>query len=245
VTITGLGQAFDNVSGDKTATATPAAGDLIVVVEATTGIGTTPATTSVSDNNPDGHGTYTQAVGPGVGFSTAGQINIWIRNALVNTSASTDFLLSVGSSSGGGLFLFSVTGMSRTGGTAIYSSGISNNGAPHGTPSVAMSVTPAYEFPVIAVAANVNVPCDLDPRTSPVAYTLWVNDGYYDINTNAALLGVEVMFADAGETTTPIAWESVSVSGWGAVAVQLDASPGGDGTVQLPLVGHARRTPGG
>jgi hypothetical protein len=238
--LTKLWDAYDGDSGDKIATATPAVSDLIVVVESTTGVGTTPASTLVSDNNPDGLGDYTRAAGPSITFSTAGRINIWIRNALIGAAVSTDFLLSVASSSGGGLVVFKIVGMTRSGGTAIYSSGIPSNGPAGVTPSVAMSVTPDPTFPVLAAVANGDNPTNIAWQTSPVVYANRMDAGYGPPGTVA---GLQIMTVSSGETNTPIVWGSNSASEWAAVVVQLDVSPGGDNAVQL--VGHAHRNVGG
>lgn len=240
-TVTSLGSLLNTTAGNKTVTATPAAGDLIVVVEASSGLVPPGATTGISDDNPDGLGTYTQAVGPAVGFSTNGNVSIWIRNALIGTATSTIFTQTETGSSGGGLNVFAVAGMSLTGLAAVYSSGVTNSGGQNSLPTVAMSLTPDTTFPVIAAVANVSTPAGVAPQSSPIVYTEDVDTFYV-----SPTLGLETMFINSGETDNVIRWGSNSVSQFGAVAVQLDAT-GSDvvGGLHLTLVGHARRVRGG
>ena len=77
--VTALGVTFDTTTGSHTVTATPAINDLIVIVCANTGITAAP---TVSDNNADGLGAYTNIVGALKNTSTD-KAFIFIRNALV------------------------------------------------------------------------------------------------------------------------------------------------------------------
>src|SRR5215472_6834494 len=110
-TVTHAGSVWTTTAGNKTVTATPALGDLIVVIAPATGV----ATTGVTDNNTDGLGTYTKIGSSFTGFSTAGDLSVWVRNALVGSASSTIFTAAQGSSTGGGLDVLRVSGMSRTG----------------------------------------------------------------------------------------------------------------------------------
>jgi len=70
---------WNTTAGNKTITATPTAGDLIVIVAPATGV----ATSSVTDDKAGG--TYAKISSSFTGFSTAGDLSIWIRNALITT----------------------------------------------------------------------------------------------------------------------------------------------------------------
>jgi hypothetical protein len=227
-TVTSLGSQYNTTAGNKTVTATPAVGDLTVVVDATTGI-PPEAVTTISDNNPDGLGVYTQAVGPAVGYGTSGSVSIWVRNDLVGSASSTVFTQTETGSSGGGLLVFTVTGMAWAGMAAVYSSGYVNFGGPGLTPAVIMSLACNAAYPVIAAVANANNPITVAPQTSP-AYTEAAKLVY-----SSPTSGLEIMFIESGETGAFVAWGSTSTSGYGAVAVQLDHSPASSDVQALVL----------
>jgi hypothetical protein len=186
------------------------------------------------------NGSHTlQVVGPATGAGATGCVSIWIRNALIGTATSTVFTEAENGSSGGGLNVFSVAGMTFAGLAAVYSSGITNSGLAVTTPSVAMSPAPDTTLPVIAAVSNSSL-TNAGAPTSP-AYTEAL-DGSYITPT----LGLETMFINSGETRNPITWRNSSPSGYGAVVVQLDTSTtDAVGGVRLTLVGHARRVRGG
>ena len=85
--VTLLGTAtWNTTSGTKTVTATPAVGDLIVIVTAnsgSTGTGFAP-----TDNNSSG--TYT-LVNTSVKATSADTMQMWVRNALITSATSTVF----------------------------------------------------------------------------------------------------------------------------------------------------------
>src|SRR5262245_7809752 len=122
VTLLGT-QTFDTNSGTKTVTATPAVGDLIVLVTAHTGNTSSNAPT---DNNSDGLGTY-PLVETAVKASSADTMRFWIRDALIGSASSTVFTHAPGTSTGGGLGVLKVTGMTRAGAAAELKSGILSN----------------------------------------------------------------------------------------------------------------------
>ena len=237
-----LGAFFDTTAGtatNKFVTATPTEGDLIVVVVLTTLL--SGGSFGVTDDHPDGRGTYTLAVGPAGGFgSDTGRIAIWIRNALIGATVSTVFTEDETGSSGGGLNVFSVTGMTLSGASAVYSWGVRNNSPAGQVPTMNMSLVPLDPaMPVIAGAANLSNPSNVPAQTSP-EYTEAVNTGF-----TVPTLGVETMFVNTGEAREDgITWGGNSATAGGAVAVQLNTT-GVDDVVQLTLVGHARRIRGG
>src|SRR5437868_6574824 len=112
--VTKLGATFNTTTGTHTVVATPALNDLVVILIVNTGIATDP---TVTDDNADGLGTYTQisAVNWTDTTSTASKIFLYVRTALVGSATSTTFSATGASSTGGGLVVLKVTSMTRTG----------------------------------------------------------------------------------------------------------------------------------
>src|SRR5690349_16960389 len=103
--VTLLGSAtFNTSSGTKTVTATPAVGDLIVIITAHSG--NTSASAPTDDNSS---GTYTQIGSGAVKATSADQLRMWVRTAPIAAASSTVFTHAPGASSGGGLVVLKVT----------------------------------------------------------------------------------------------------------------------------------------
>lgn len=210
-TVTLLGTAtFNTSSGTKTVTATPAVGDLIVIVTANTGSTTTTA--APTDNNSSG--TYT-IINTAVKATSADTMQIWVRNALIASATSTIFTQAPGTTSGGGLVVLKITGMSRTGASAFVRSAIQSNRAAGGTPAPVLAATPSTLNPIITAVFNASNPGNVTARAN---YTRVANLGY---NTPAS--GLCVADRDSGETSATITWGSTSASAFCSIAVEIDS----------------------
>lgn len=222
-TVAHLGTAtWDTNAGAKTVTATPAVGDLIVVVSSFTGVDTL----SVTDNNPDGKGAYTKIGPTRTGFSTAGNLSVWIRNAFVGSASSTIITTTPnGTSTGGGLDCFNVSGMLRAGGSAARQVAGQSTGTSGTTPAPALGKAVLTGNPVIGAVCNGTSPATMTPRSAP-AYTEATDLGYATPTT-----GLETMFINSGETASTITWGSTSGSAFASVAVELDTGRAGRGKV--------------
>lgn len=212
-TVSLLGTAtFNTTSGTKTVTATPAVGDLIVIVTAHSGNTSAAAPT---DNNSSG--TYTLAE-TSVKATSADTMRIFIRDSLIASATSTIFTHAPGASSGGGLVVLKVTGMSRTGASADKQSAKQDNQAAGGTPAPVLGTAVLTGNPVIGAVFNASNPAALTPRSSP-AYTEAFDNGY-----NTPTTGLEVMYISSGETGTTITWGGTSATAFGSLVLELDAS---------------------
>lgn len=205
---------YNTTSGTKTVTATPAVGDLIVIITAHSG-NTSVATPT--DNNSDGLGTYTRINGA-LGASSADLLSVHIRNALIGSATSTIFTHAPGASSGGGLAVFKVTGMSRVGAVASRQTAKQENQAAGGTPTPVFGSAVLTTNPVIGAVGNGTNPATMTPRSSPT-YTERNDSGY-----NTPARGLETMSIDSGETATSIAWGGTSASAFADLVIELDAS---------------------
>lgn len=211
--ITLLGTAtWTATSGTKTVTATPAVGDLIVIVTAHTG--NTSSSTPTDDNSS---GTYTR-ITSAVKASSADTLGIHIRTALIGAASSTVFTHAPGTSSGGGLAVFKVTGMTRTGAAAARQSAVQSNQGAGGTPTPVLGSAALTANALIAALFNATNPAGMTPRASP-AWTERNDSGY---NTPAS--GLETMTIDSGETGTSIAWGGTSASAFCDLVLELDTS---------------------
>lgn len=212
---TTVGTTFNTTAGSKTFTGTPAANDLIVVVAVTSGLA--GGTISVTDNQG---GTYTQADVDRTGFSTTGVLTIWVRDSLIPSASSTIFTADQTGSSGGGLTVYRLSGMTLTGASAVRSSGGQDSQGGGTTPAPVLSNTPLSTNPIIGAIGSSSNPASVTPRTG---YTESIG---VDVGYNTPSTGMESMRLDSGESSATITWGSTSGGAFASVAIELDASAG-------------------
>ena len=219
--VTLLGTAtIDTTSGTHTVTATPAVNDLIVIVTVATG---NTATTTPTDDNSSG--TYT-LIATAVKAASADTMAVFIRNALISSAASTIFTHAPGTSTGGGLAVHKVTGMTKTGATAAKQSANQNNQGSAGTPAPVFGSAVLTANAVIgSVLSNTN-PAAMTPRTS---FTETVDTGY-----SVPATGVEIISINSGETGTTMTWGSATLTAFCSLVVELDTSAAGASLIFNP-----------
>jgi hypothetical protein len=212
--VTLLGSATVNTSsGTKTVTATPTAGRLIVIVTAHTG------NTSAAAPTDDQSGTYSIIAGPFVKASSADTIYIWARDSLTPSAISTVFTHAPGASSGGGLAVLEVSGMTRAGVSAKRQAAGQDNQASGGTPAPVFGSAVLTGNPVIGAVFNATNTAGNSGITQRASFTERVDTGYITPTT-----GIEVMSIDSGETGTTMTWGSTSGSAFCSIIVELDTS---------------------
>jgi hypothetical protein len=205
------GSTWTTAAGDKTVTATPAIGDLIVIIAASSGL--SGGTTAVTDNNSSG--TYTQADSDRTGFSTTGVLTVWVRTALIPAASSTIFTAAQAGSTGGGLHVYRLSGMTLTGASAVRSNGGESSGVAGTTPAPVLNQTPHDRNPMlIAVAAGANAAV-MNPRTG---YIEGADGGY---NTPATGLGSAVL--DSGENAATLTFGGTTSTAFASVGVELES----------------------
>jgi len=219
---------FTTTAGNKTtASFTPAVGDLLVVVAAATGV----TTSAVSDSQS---GTYTKVAGDFTGFSTTGNLNVWVRTALVPAATGTTVTATQTSSTGGGVVVYRVSGMSRVSSNAVRSTGGQSTGGAGATPAPVLNNTPLSANLVIGAVANGTNPAALTPRTG------YTESPTPDLGYATPTTGLEVMYRNSGETSATITWGGTSATGFASVAIELDISvPVSAGVGSLVLTGNA------
>jgi len=207
--IISAGSVWVTAGGTQTVTATPAIGDLIVVVAATSGLA--GGTTAVTDDNSSG--TYTQVDSDRSGFSTTGILTIWVRTALIAAASSTIFTMAQVGSSGGGGVVLRVAAMTATGSGAVRSNGGQSTAS--GTPAPVLSNTPLLKNPIISAVGNGTNGGSVTPRTG---YSNTTPSGY-----NTPATGLVVTWLEQSETTATITWGGASGSTFASVAIELSA----------------------
>ena len=218
--VTLLGTAtFTTASGTKTVTATPAVGDLIVIVVAHSG-----STSSVAPTDNNSSGTYT-LINSAVKATSADTMRVYVRNSLIASAASTVFTHAPGTTSGGGLAVLKITGMTRVGSAAVRGSGIQSNQAAATTPAPVLSLTPLTVNAIITAVFNATSPAN---TTVPSGYTSLMNLGYSTPTT-----GLRVASDDSGITNATVTWGGTSATIFASLALELDTSTTHDTTGAL------------
>jgi hypothetical protein len=212
--VTTLGSSFTTTAGNKTVTATPAVGDLIVAVVANSGRTTAQAPT-ITDNNSSG--TYTQVIAA-TKNSSADSMWVFVRDALVPAASSTIFTFApVATDTGGGFAsVLKVTGMSKVGAAAVRQSLQANNQST-GTPSITLGAAILTTNPAIGAVMTGQTGTT---NTAPPTGWAELNDSGYSTPST----GREVTSIDSGSTLTTVAWTAATTSAFCALVVELDAS---------------------
>jgi hypothetical protein len=227
-TVTSAGITFTTTAGNKTVVATPAAGDLIVIIAAHTGR-TTAQFPAITDNNSDGFGTtpgYSRVTGlDSTKATNVDSMWVFIRNRLIGSATSTTFTDTIASDSGGGLQVFRISGMSIVGVGAIRGGGVQNNtAAATPAPVLLRRVGTTFSGTQVALTANAMLGAIFN-ATNPATMTQrasWseANDTGYTVPTT----GIETAFRNSGETASTQTWGSASASAFCSVALELDIS---------------------
>ena len=81
-------------------------------------------------------------------------MEIWIRNSLIGSASSTVFTEAPGTTTGGGLAVYSVKGMTKTGASAALQNAAQANQAANATPAPALTNNVTSPNPVITAVFN-------------------------------------------------------------------------------------------
>jgi hypothetical protein len=232
--ITDAGGTWNTNAGNKTVTATPASSDLIVVVHGMSGWISGDDST-ITDNNSDGLGTYTKigASPLATGGGSTGAMWVSIRDALVGSASSTIFTATNTGDTGGGLTVFRVSGMTKTGVTAARQ----NKGESDQTenpPVIDFAGVTLTENPIILGLFAEDNPHGL---TVPTDFTVGSST-----NWGSPTMGVSIAFINSGKTASNYAWSGGAVTDHSEVGVELDTSAAAAGSSRrrfLPSLGVA------
>lgn len=207
-----LGSTFTTTAGAKSVTASPAVGDLILILVQVSGDSTHSTPT---DNNSSG--TYTPI---GTQLSVDGRYGqLYIRNSLISSAVSTIFTRETpGSDTGGGLAVIKVTGMSKVGSAAVRQTKQNSQEGTGASPATGtwtsskLTTNPIVGCLILSAAAS---------ASPTIGYTELLDTVYLTPD-----VGIEVQKKDSGDTTNTMTWNFNVTTGrfYGAVGVELDAS---------------------
>lgn len=206
-----LGSSHDTNSGSHSVTATPQGNDLIVIVTEASG---NTADTAPTDNNVNA-GTYSQIVNP-VKNTSADKMAVYVRTPLIQQPNSTVFTHNPGASTGGGLSVYAIRGMSKVGAAAVLQSAVQQNQAGGGTPAPVLGVTPQTNNPVIMGVFNATNPGGVTIRSG---YTSDVNTGYATPTS-----GFDTSHLNNAEGSTTLTMGGTSASAFCSFAIEFDMS---------------------
>lgn len=219
------GTNYNTTAGDKTSTLAGATiGDQLVIAVGLTGVTTAP---TVTDDNSSG--TYTEVTGGVLKGTSADGMWVFVRNALVPATVSTIITMtSPGGDTGGGVFVYRLTGMARAGASAVRQVAKQQNQAA-ATPAPVFGVAPLTGNSLLGAVNNATNPATM---TAPTSWTEKHDGGYITPTT-----GLETATIDSGFTSTTVTWGSASGSAFSSVAVEMDGSAAPAGADPFPFVG--------
>jgi hypothetical protein len=223
-TLTQAGITFNTTGGNRTVVATPAAADLIIVFIAMTGVA---SGLGVTDDNADGHGSYTQ-INSSLKAASADMLAAFVRADPIRSATSTTWTTSGGgASTGGGLVVSRISGLTLSGPAAVRASGVQSNQA---------AATPAPAFPQAALTANLCIGAVFN-ATNPATMTIpasWAAEDN-DVGYATPTAGLQTCHRNSGETGTTITWGSASASAFCDLIVELSVAQGNLAVLMPPL----------
>lgn len=212
ISITKQAIVWNTTAGNKTtASFTPPANALLVVLTLHSAV---DADSTITDSESGSWGKR----GSTFSYSTAqaGTLQCFTRTTGVTGGSMTVTTAPGGTSTGGGLIVYSVTGQKGYGAIPVGGTGGQADQASGGTPAPVLSATPLSTDGIIAwMADNTNGSANSAARSSP-AYTEDYDQGY---NTPAS--GIESQHVNSGETTATITFGATAPSQFGSYAISL------------------------
>lgn len=199
-------------TGSRTATITPAVGNLLVV-----GYNASANTSTSATVTDDQGGTYTQ-VNTALWDTSADIGGVYVRNQLVSSAVAHVITVAPGSNTAMAIGVIAISGMTRTGSSAIRQSARVQNET--------SATTPAPAFSASALTGNMTLGFAFNGRNAATmtAPTNWTER--LDIGQPTPSTGLEAATRDSGFTGTTITWGSTygGTLGGSAVILELDAT---------------------
>lgn len=193
---------------DRSASGTPAVGELLVVAcQASTNTNTAPTCTD------DQGGTYT-LIFTAASNSSADMGSVFVRNQPVATAVAHNVTVATGSNAASEIGVIRVSGMSKFGITAVRSKGKQENQATSTTPAPVLDLTPLTTNVQIAGIFSADT-----TTTPPASWTERVEAS--QITPTCAL---EIATRDSGNTTATITFGAAENTAFASFAIELDCS---------------------
>jgi hypothetical protein len=211
--ITARGSSWSTTAGAKTVTFTPAVGDLVVVLCGNSGrtVAQVPTITmTVQGITFVLIASFTKATNVDSGW-------VYVATSFCTAASSSVVTFTpTATDTGGGLDVYTVSGMSRAGLAALRQSGKQDNAA-IGTPSITLAGAILTGNPCLGWVQNAT-----NSTTTTAPPTGWTEG--YDTGYTTPAQGHESVYIASGSTLTTVAWTGASASAFGSVLVELDAS---------------------
>ncbi len=197
-------------TNDRVCTIVPAVGDLLVVFVALSA--NTNASSTLTDNN--GSGTYTRIMHALWNVSGASML-CFVRDALMVNTTSTVITCTSGSNSAGSIVAVAVSGMTRTGLSAIRSSGSQANQLTTTTPTPVLNQAALTQNMTIWAVGGGDV-----STTEPSGWTERRDAAI----TNPTTV-VEIATRDSGFTGTSVAAGAAEDTVYASMVIELNGDP--------------------
>lgn len=197
-------------TGNRTATITPTIGDLFVVYAFVST--NTNDTATCSDDN--GSGTYTRIDVANVVISAVNhRLSVFVRDALLANTTSTIITANTGSNTSGILHVVAVSGMTKTGATAVRSKGLQNNQA---------AGTAAPVLNQAALTANITIAVCGSADTAIAEPSGWTER--QETNQANPTIALETATRNSGFTGTTVTFGDSSSTTFCSYVLELDGS---------------------
>lgn len=215
-------------SGNRSVTYTPSGtGNLLVcfvVVSGNTNDSPTMTDQGFDAGSP-GTKTWTRILTVAKNAS-ADRLSVFVRDTFLENVDAGTITAATGSNTAGELVVIEVSGMLRTGASAILQSASQANQS--------ASTTPAPAFSASALTANMTMGA-VGNGTNPATMTTasgWTER--QDAGQNTPATGLEVITRDSGFTGTTITWGSTSGTAYADIIIELDNTAAPSGSLLWP-----------
>lgn len=216
-------------TSNRTVTIVPAANDLFIVF-VVVAANAQDAPTMTDDN---GSGTYTRITTQAFASSvpTNYRLSAFVRTALVPNTTSTVITATTGSNTAGELICYAISGMTKTGISALQQSAGQAAGGSGTTPAPAFASACDTTHLVLGAMAN--------SSTSPIETqpSGWSEE--QDTGQSSPTTSIETVSNASGFTGTTVTWGATSGTQFASIIVELDAAnPPATPASRLRMVGH-------
>lgn len=214
-TATLLGSTADTANSPTTSNAfSPSSGQLLVVfVVGGATVEADPALTSSTGM------TFSRVSTTATYSGSTATIYAYVSTSTVsNTSSQTVNFAPADTTNGTMMFVYGVSGMSKTGLTAVRQSAKQDNKGAAQAPTPTFSAAALTGNVVLGVAGNSTNPAALTPPSG------WTEPASGDVGYSTPTAGAETAYRNSGETGTVITWGSASASQSGSLILELDTS---------------------
>lgn len=205
-----------SVNGAPGANFAPAVGDIIVVFVVATA---TVAAGGMTEST--GEVTFTK-ITTAVKASSADTIYLFVSNGFVKTTGTrtVTFTCTGDAATNVCQVIYTISGMSKYGASAVRQSAVQSNGSALATPQPAFNNAALTGNPILGCVANASSPAGM---TKPAGSSpTWTEDA--DIGSSTPTVGLETISVASGFTGTTVTWGSTSASIFGSIIAEFDAS---------------------